>query len=162
MTMLALGQVAPRFSLRGIDNQLYTYDTNGARLTLAVFFKPTCPTCALAFPYFETIFQTFRKAGLIVWGVSQHACNPSADFASKHRCTFPILLDADWRVSRLYDPQFVPTGFLIERTGRVIESVVAFDKAGLNRLTQSIAAQLGVPSVTIAANDDGNPPFRPG
>jgi len=162
MSTLSVGQSAPAFSLSGIDGKVYTLKKNGARLTLAVFFKTTCPACMLAWPYLEKIHQAYRDAGLAVRGISQHDRSRSSDFASQYGSTFPILVDADWRVSKLYDPEFVPTLWLIDAEGKIADSVVAFDKAGLNRLSQTIAARLGVAAAVIAPDGDGNPPFKPG
>lgn len=162
MATLEIGQPAPAFTLRGADKQNYSLGTDGARLTLAVFFKTTCPTCAVAFPYIEKIFQTYRDAGLAVWGISQHDARRAKDFAAKYAATFPLLIDDAWRVSKQYDPDYVPTLFLIAPTGAICERVVSFDKAGLNRLAQTIADRLGVPPVLIAPDNDGVPAFRPG
>ncbi|MDE3088853.1 MAG: TlpA family protein disulfide reductase [Chloroflexota bacterium] len=162
MSTLTVGQTAPKFSLSGIDERSYELGKDGARLTLAVFFKTTCPTCILTWRYIEKIHQQFRDAGLAVWGISQDARDVSAEFASKYGNTFPILIDTDWRVSRAYDPEFVPMLLLIDSDNRIIDRVVAFDKAGLNRLAQVIAARLEAPAAVIAPPDDGNPPFKPG
>jgi peroxiredoxin len=162
VTTLSVGQTAPAFSLSGIDGQSYALNTSGARLTLAAFFKTTCPVCILSWPYVEKIFQAYKGAGLAVWGVSQHERDASKDFASKYGSTFPILIDADWHVSRQYDPEVVPTLWLIDANNRIVESVVSFDKAGLNRLSKTIAARLDVSASVIAPDDDGNPPFRRG
>jgi hypothetical protein len=72
------------------------------------------------------------------------------------------LIDVGWHVYKQYDPDFVPTLFLIESTGKIIDRVVAFDKAGLNRISQTIAARLDVSMEIIAPEQDGNPPFKPG
>ncbi len=162
MSVLSVGQTAAPFSLTGIDGRTYALNQNGARLTLAVFFKTTCPTCALTWPYLEKLHQAFREAGLAVWGISQDARDLSAEFASRYGSTFPVLVDSEWGVSRAFDPEFVPTLLLIGPQGEIVDSLVAFNKAGLNHLSQMIAARLGVPPVTIAPPDDGNPPFRPG
>jgi peroxiredoxin len=162
MAPLNVGQTAPGFSLTGIDNRTYELEKDGARLTLAVFFKTTCPTCMMAWRYIEKLYQQYRGAVFSVWGISPDARNVSVEFASKHRSTFPVLLDTDWRVSRAYDPEYVPTLFLIDQDGRIIDRVVAFDKAGLNRLAETIAARLQVPVAVIAPANDGNPAFKPG
>jgi len=162
MSVLKVGQTAPIFSLSGIDGKAYALNQSGAGLTLAVFFKTNCPTCMTAFPYFERIHQTYRSAGLQIWGISQHDRERSVEFAAKYASSFPILLDADWRVSKQYDPEYVPTALLITPDGEIVDSVISFDKAGLNRLSQGIAARLGIPAATIALDNDGNPPFRPG
>ena len=162
MTLLSVGQTAPGFSLRGIDDKTYKLQKDGARLTLAVFFKTTCPTCMLAWPYIEKLHQAFGRAGLAVWGISQDERAASAQFASTHGSTFPILIDADWHVSREYDPDVVPTLLLIDGAGNVRDILVAFDKAGLNRLSETIAARLNMPAAEIAPAEDGNPVFKPG
>ena len=162
MPLLTVGQTAYGFSLRGIDEKTYQLENNSARLTLVVFFKTTCPTCMLTWPYVERLHQAFRGAGLAVWGISQDVRDASAQFASKHGSSFPILIDADWRVSRDYDPAVVPTLLLIDGAGKLCDTLVAFDKAGLNRLSQTIAAQLNVPAAVIAPSDDGSPAFKPG
>ena len=162
MPIISIGQSAPPFSLGGIDGKTYSLNQDGARLTLAVFFKTTCPTCMLTWPYLEKLHQTYRGAGLAVWGISQDARDLSAAFASKYGSTFPILIDSDLRVSRTYDPEFVPTLLLIDRQGQIADSVIAFDKAKLNHLSNTIAARLGVPAAMIAPADDGNPVFKPG
>ncbi|MBI5300972.1 MAG: TlpA family protein disulfide reductase [Chloroflexi bacterium] len=162
MATLSVGQVAPAFSLRGADGTDFELNQHGARLTLAVFFKTTCPTCVLAFPYFEKMHQTLYDAGLVVWGISQNDRARSVEFARRYGSTFPILIDDAWRVSNEFDPEFVPTAFLIDRAGKIVERVVAFDKAGLNRVAHSVATTLSVAVPVIAPDKDGNPPFRPG
>lgn len=162
MSIISAGQTAPVFSLGGIDGKSYTLNQNGARLTLAVFFKTTCPTCMMSWPYIEKLHQTYRGAGLAVWGISQDAREASSEFASKYGSTFPILIDGDWRVSRTYDPEFVPTMLLINADGQIIDSSVSFDKAKYNHVSQTIAAHLQVPAAIIAPPDDGNPPFKMG
>jgi peroxiredoxin len=162
MTIAQVGQSAPAFELVGIDGELYALNQKGARLTLAAFFKTTCPVCALEWPCLEKIHQAYTNAGLAVWGVSQHDRDASQNFASKYGSTFPILIDAGWRVSHQYDPEVVPTLFLIDADNKITERVASFDKAGLNRLSNAIAARLGVRASVIAPDDDGNPPFRPG
>lgn len=162
MTTLNLGQTAPTFTLKDLDRRSHTLNKNGARVTLTAFFKTTCPTCMIVFPYIEKIYRAYRDAGLAVWGVSQHDRDRSADFAKQYASTFPILIDGDWQVSKAYDPAFVPTMWLIDPSGKIIDCVVSFDKAGLNRLSQTIAGHLNVAAQTVAPENDGNPSFRPG
>jgi cytochrome c biogenesis protein CcmG, thiol:disulfide interchange protein DsbE len=162
MSFLKVGQPAPAFSLQGTDGKTYRLNQHGVGLTLAVFFKTDCPTCMMAFPYFERIHQAYHLAGLQVWGISQHDRARTIEFAENYPSTFPTLLDTDWRVSKLYDHDNVPTSMLIGPDGKIVDSVISFDKAGLNRLSQGIATQLGVAAATIAQDNDGNPPFRPG
>jgi len=116
----------------------------------------------LVWPYLEKIHRAYGEAGLAVWGISQHDRQRSAEYVAKYGSTFPILIDAKWNVSKQYDPQVVPTLWLIDPAGKIIDSVVSFDKAGLNRLSEIIANRLDVPVAMIAEENDGNPAFKPG
>lgn len=162
MTTLAINTNAPTFSLKGLDDKTCTLYKDPALITVIIFFKTTCPTCRVEWPYLEKLHQSYKTAGLAVWGISQHDPKRSAEFTLDNGSTFPILIDDDWHVSKQYDPDFVPTLFLIESTGKIIDRVISFDKAGLNRVSQAIAARLDVAVETIAPENDGAPPFRPG
>lgn len=60
------------------------------------------------------------------------------------------------RISRAFDPVSVPTFFLIGADGRVIRTVIGFDKSDLN----AVAAAMGRGAIADAY--DGNPPSKPG
>ncbi len=94
--------------------------------------------------------------------LSRRRIKSAAEFARQSGSTFPILDDSDWRVSKTYDPEFVPTLVLIDDACRVMDSVVAFDKNRLNHLSQVVAGELRVPAAMIALEGDGNPAFKPG
>jgi peroxiredoxin len=162
MSILSVGQSAPQFSLGGLDGKSYALNKNGARLTLAVFFKTTCPTCMLSWQYIEKYHQRYRGAGLAVWGISPDSREASAQYAAKYGSTFPILLDGDWRVSKTYDPEFVPTMLLIDADGKIIDSSVSWDKNKFNHVSQTIAAKLHVPAAIIAPPNDGSPEYKAG
>ena len=110
----------------------------------------------MAFPYFQKLHQTFGDAGLAVWGISQDAHDSSKQFAQQQGATFPILVDEDLCVSEDYQPEFVPTLFLIDASGKIVDRVVAFDKVGLNRVASVVVQGLGTPLVVIAPDNDGN------
>jgi hypothetical protein len=67
-----------------------------------------------------------------------------------------VQVDDQLKLSRTYDPQSVPTIFLLDEAGQVLRTLVGFDKAGLNEL----AADLGQPA--IAPEHDGAPSWKPG
>ena len=56
----------------------------------------------------------------------------------------------------------MPTLLLIDSADNICDTMVGFDKAALNRLSEVIAARFNLPAVEIAPADDGNPVFKPG
>jgi peroxiredoxin len=162
MAMLSAGDRAPPFELPDLEGRPHKLD--GARgPALAVFWKPDCGTCHLAFPYLQRLAEAYPPDGWQLLAVSQDGARASEAFVREHALTFPVLLDGDgWPASRAYDPEATPTLFLIGPDGTIEATSVGFDKADLNEIAARIAAHLGRPPELIAPEDDGNPPFKPG
>ncbi len=119
---------------------------------LLVFFETDCPTCQLALPYLNGLAED----SLQIIGISQDPDQPTREFVRQMGIRYPVHIDQGLTLSRAYDPQSVPTMFLLDEAGRVQKTLVGFDKPGLNEL----AAGLGQPP--IASADDGAPAWKPG
>lgn len=119
---------------------------------LIVFFETDCPTCQLALPYLNKL----SGGAASVIGISQDSEAATREFVRQLGIAFPVELDRGLKITRAYDPQSVPTIFLVGRDGVVQQALVGFDKAGLNDL----ASAVGHPP--IAHEHDGAPAFKPG
>ena len=119
---------------------------------VVVFFETDCPTCQLALPYLNAL----KHDSIQVIGLSQDDERATREFVNQLKISYPIELDSGLKISRAYDPPNVPTFYLFDESGQVQQTLVGFDKQGLNRL----AAVLGYPP--IAPADDGAPAWKPG
>lgn len=119
---------------------------------LLVFFETDCPTCQLALPYLNAL----KRDSIQVIGLSQDDERSTREFVTQLRISYPVELDSGLKISRAYDPQNVPTFYLLDESGQVEKTLVGFDKKGLNEL----AATLG--HLPIAPPDDGAPAWKPG
>ena len=122
------------------------------RKTVAVFFEADCPTCQLTLPYLNRL--NGDSVGII--GIGQDSEAATSEFVRQMEIRFPVHVDRGLEISRAYDPQTVPTIFLLDEAGKVLRTIVGFDKAALNEL----AAAVGHPP--IAPEHDGAPPWKPG
>jgi peroxiredoxin len=156
---LHVGDVAPKFSLRAIDGQTYSLNHE---LTLAIFFKTSCPTCQLAWRYYERLHRAYQANGLHLWGISQHNREKTQKYAAKYGATFPHLIDDNLKVSREYDPEFVPTGFLIDADGKIVETFTSWNRARLNQLSEQIASRLNVSPQEMIQPEENVVAFKPG
>jgi peroxiredoxin len=120
--------------------------------TLVVFFETDCPTCQLALPYLNALASDSTP----VIGISQDGEKATNEFVRQMGIQYPVHLDHGLTLSRAYDPQSVPTFFLLDESGVVNKTLVGFDKAGLNEL----AAAFG--HAPIAPAHDGAPAWKPG
>jgi peroxiredoxin len=157
--MLGVGDKAPDFSLIATNGERYSLDD---KLTLVIFFKTSCPTCQYAWPFYERVHKAYEWAGLEVLGISQHDEKKTREYAAHYGASFPHLIDEAWHVSRKYDPQFVPTGFLIGRDKEILEILISWNRTEMDRLSQIIASRLQVTAREIIRREEDVVVFKPG
>lgn len=162
MSKLEAGMQAPEFSLRDLQDQTQALDASATPLSLVIFFKTSCPTCHYAWKYYERLHSAYAGAGLCVLGVSQHDAERTELFRAQHGATFSHLVDADFAVSRQYDPAFVPTGFLIDSRGMIVETFEAWNSQALNDFSTRVADRLGVAAQPIVLPGDNAAPMKIG
>ncbi len=161
--MTEAGALAPPFTLPAIDGRHYALpnDLQG-QPGLLVFFKTTCPTCDLAFPYVNRLRDAYPN-GWQLWGIAQDPPDTARDYARRHSIRCPVLVDAPaYQVSKLYDPPATPTLVLIDANGTIAYTTHGFAKDDLNELSCRIAAYTSAEVKIVAPPDDGNPSFKPG
>ena len=117
-----------------------------------VFFETDCPTCQLALPYLNAL----NGHSIQVLGISQDTEPATREFVRQLQIAFPVKIDDGLKLSRVYDLQSVPTIFLVDEGGRILHSIVGFDKAAFNELATTVG------HAPIAPEHDGAPPWKPG
>ena len=161
--MLETGALAPHFTLLGIDGREYLLPNSAAgRPTLLVFFKTTCGTCDVAFPYINRLREVYPN-GWHLWAIAQDPPKAASEYAHAQGIDYPVLIDApDYTVSRLYDPAATPSLFFNDARGRTIYATHGFAKDDLNELAAFVARTIDAAPVIIAPANDGRPDFKPG
>ena len=122
------------------------------RKALLVFFETDCPTCQLTLPYLNTL----AKDKVQVIALSQDDEASTKQFVQQMGISYPVELDRDLTLSRAFNPQSVPTLYLLDENGAITQTLIGFDKTGLNELAQSLG------SSPIAPANDGAPGWKPG
>src|SRR5262252_2032051 len=94
------------------------------RKALLVFFETDCPTCQLALPYLNALGDD----SLQVIGLSQDGEAATREFVQQLKISYRVELDSGLKISRAYDPQSVPTLYLLDENRQVQRTLVGFDK----------------------------------
>ena len=140
-----------------------TAQARKAGMLVLAFFKTSCPTCQLTFPYLQKLADAYGEGGkLTVWGVSQDNRDATIAFAEKHGIGFPLLLDRDLWHSMTYGIVTVPTIYLADGAGVVQKKVVGWNRAAINEISERVAAFLGRDPVPVVDADDPAPAVKPG
>ena len=164
MAALEAGSRAPEFILAGTDGQTFSLTHPGDAPALLIFFKNSCPTCILAFPFLQRLYERVREAPLRFWGISQDGMEETRAFGSRHGVTFPLLPDGEgYPVSNACHLTNVPSLFLVEPDGRISRAAVGFSKAGMESLAAEFGRRFRMPGIApLFTAADEVPAVKPG
>lgn len=122
---IKIGTQAPNFSLEQLNTKpLKLSDLKGKGVVLN-FWGSWCEPCKAEFPELEKQYQRFQSEGIEVVGVNISE-TPLAiqQFVDQYHVSFPILMDRQSEITRLYQIGPIPTTFFIDKDGIVKEQVI--------------------------------------
>jgi peroxiredoxin len=100
-----VGQEAPSFTLKGIDDKTYSLEQQRGKYVVIHFAATWCPFCNAEAPNLEELYKTYHDKGVEVFIVD---VKEGKDLVQKSRdrfnFSFPVLLDEDGAVSAKYAP----------------------------------------------------------
>ncbi len=111
---------APDFTLRGPDGRNLRLGEQRGQVVLVNFWASWCGPCRQEMPQLNRLYDKYRSAGLVMLGVNiDDDARVGAATAQRWGVRFPVLLDEQKAVTRLYDLGSMPATVLIDRDGRV-------------------------------------------
>lgn len=131
--MLPSQAQAPDFTLHSLDGaEVALQELWQTGPVLLVFFKDSCPTCQLTFPFLERLHRGKVK----VMAISQDDAKDTAAFHSRFGISLPTLLDPkpQYAASNAYGISSVPSLFWIDAGGSIGWSDSGFDRTRLEQL----------------------------
>ena len=124
-----IGREAPDFALKDLGGANLRLSEYRGRVVLINFYARWAGDSRVEMPALDRIDATYRRAGLVVLGVSvDEDLGRAAQFAEAMHVSYPILLDADASIGRAYALERMPVTVLIDRSG-----IVRYVKAGYRR-----------------------------
>jgi peroxiredoxin len=111
---------APDFTLRTMGGPNLRLAEQRGQVVMVNFWATWCGPCRQEMPHLNRLYEKYRSAGFVLLGVNvDDDVRNATEVAGKLRVTFPVLLDTDKKVSRLYDMSSMPSTIVIDREGRV-------------------------------------------
>ena len=108
------------FTLRSMKGPNLRLHEQRGQVVMVNFWATWCGPCRQEMPQLDRLYQKYRSAGFVLLGVNvDDDTHKAADVAAKLGVTFPVLLDTDKAVSRLYDLSTMPSTVLIDRDGKI-------------------------------------------
>jgi peroxiredoxin len=120
MSAIAPTALAPDFTLHTLGGPNLRLQEQRGRVVMVNFWATWCAPCRQEMPQLNKLYEKYRASGFVLLGVNvDDDTRRAADVASKLGLKFPVLLDTDKTVSRIYDLSTMPSTVLIDRDGRV-------------------------------------------
>ena len=109
---------APDFTLPRLNGANLRLQEQRGQVVMVNFWATWCGPCRAEMPHLSRLYEKYRASGFQLLGVNidDDPRNAVAG-ATKLGITFPVLLDGDKRVAKLYDLSTMPTTLLIDRDG---------------------------------------------
>ena len=117
---IAPATMAPDFTLKSVDGPNIRLQEQRGRVVLVNFWATWCGPCRQEMPHLNRLYEKYRASGFVLLGVNIDEDQRNAiGLATKLGLKFPVLLDTDRKVSKLYDMSAMPATVLIDKDGRV-------------------------------------------
>jgi peroxiredoxin len=111
---------APDFTLHALSGPNMRLKEQRGRVVMVNFWATWCAPCRQEMPQLVRLYEKYRSSGFVLLGVNvDDDSSKAVEVANKLGVTFPVLLDADNTVSKLYDLSTMPSTVLIDRDGKV-------------------------------------------
>ena len=120
------GFLAPDFTLKTLNGQMTSLSAQRGKVVVINLWASWCGPCRAEMPAIQKVYASERERGLTVLAVNgtfQDSASNAQAFAQQYGLSFPILLDTDGRVSRMYLLSALPSTYIVDRRG-IIRAVV--------------------------------------
>jgi len=111
---------APDFTLPSLDGPNLRLQEQRGQVVMINFWATWCGPCRVEMPHLARLYDKYRGSGFTVLAVNiDEDPYKAASLAKQLGMRFPVLLDKEKKVSRLYDLSTMPSTILVDREGRV-------------------------------------------
>ncbi len=111
---------APDFTLRTAEGRNLRLQEQRGQVVMVNFWATWCGPCRQEMPHLNRLYEKYRSSGFVLLGVNvDDDPAKAAGTAAQLGVSFPVLFDAEKKVSRQYQLATMPSTLLIDRDGRV-------------------------------------------
>jgi peroxiredoxin len=116
------GRNAPVFTLNDLKGNTFRLSDYNGKVILLNFWATWCPPCREEIKSLERLYQKYKDNDLIIFAISLDRTPEKAKrFIKELAPSFPVLYDYNAMVSKKYNVFSIPTTFLIDKKGRIVD-----------------------------------------
>ncbi|HXD16984.1 MAG TPA: peroxiredoxin family protein [Vicinamibacterales bacterium] len=118
---LPAGAAAPDFRLPRVGGGELSLSQYRGRRVLLLFSDPKCGPCNALLPDVQRRYAAGSEVDVVMVSRGDHAANASK--IAELRVTFPVVLQRQWEISKLYGMFATPIAFLVDEQGTIAAPV---------------------------------------
>jgi peroxiredoxin len=118
-TGVDIGQKAASFKLLSVEGKELDLESFAkGKVTLLVFGATWCPACRHEVTILKEYYNDLKDDGLKVLGIDiQESKKKVYSFVEKNRINYPVALDSNAEVARLYQVVGIPLNIVLDKKG---------------------------------------------
>ena len=107
------------FTLKDLSGKSWTFSELRGKVVLMNFWATWCPPCRKEMPDLETLYRRFGAKGFVVLGISDEDAAKVEPFVRERKVSFPVLLDPERKVNKMFVVEGIPKSFVYDREGKL-------------------------------------------
>ncbi|MCC0562678.1 thiol-disulfide oxidoreductase ResA [Brevibacillus borstelensis] len=133
-----VGKEAPNFSLEQLNGPAVTLSDFRGKGVILNFWGTWCEPCKKEMPDLQKQYEAYKDKGLLILGVNIGESPVTVEpFTKQFGITFPILMDKQSEITKLYRIVPIPSTFFIDPDGKVQE--IFLGPLNEDMITQKVA-----------------------
>jgi peroxiredoxin len=141
-----IGKKAPDFTLKDLNDKTVSLSSLKGSVVLINFWATWCPPCRAEMSSLNNLYKEYKNNGLSVIAVStDRSISSVKDFLTKKPVELPVLMDSDSKVSRRFKVFSLPTSFLLDKNGVIVQKFLGEEEWDSPEMNKKIKELLAVP-----------------
>lgn len=125
---LEKGNLAPDFELTTLDGRKVKLSDYRGKKVILNFWATWCPPCRAEIPDMDKFYSSYKDKDIVILGVNLTKAEQDQtsvkSFIKEYRVTYPIPLDKESLVAEMYQVSAIPTSYIIDPQGTIIQKIV--------------------------------------
>lgn len=141
---LERGDVPPPLSAPLQDGTMLALESLRGRLVYVDFWASWCAPCMQALPALDALYRKYGERGFTVLAVNVDTRRKAAlAMLERIPVSYPVLFDPEGRWPGAFGLRGMPSGYLLDREGRIVYTQAGYKASDLPKLEATIVRELG-------------------